>query len=103
MVDRFGEPRRAGGGGTPYPRRMPDRAQDRPGRTVPGAVRLAALLAGLEGVALVGLGAFVAGKTAVQRPDSYGRALLGAAMAAAGGALLVLHGRALLRLRPWAR
>jgi hypothetical protein len=82
---------------------MPDAAPDRPGRTVPGAVRLAALVAALEGAALLGLGGFYAAKTALQRPDSYGRALLGAAMALVGGALLVLLARALARLRSWSR
>jgi hypothetical protein len=78
-------------------------AGHRAGQTAPVTVRLAALVAAVEGVALLGLGAFYAGKTALQRPDSYGRALLGAAMAVAGGALLLLLGRALLRVRRWAR
>jgi hypothetical protein len=82
---------------------VPAPAGDRAGRTVPRTVRLAALLAAVEGLALLGLGAFYAGKIGLQRPDSYGRALLGAAMAVAGGALLVLLGRALGRLRGWAR
>jgi hypothetical protein len=69
----------------------------------PSSVRIAAAVAAVEGVALLGLGAFYAVKTALQRPDSYGRALLGAAMALAGGALLVLLARALLRVRRWAR
>jgi hypothetical protein len=82
---------------------VPRPGGDRSGRTAPGTVRLAALVAAVEGVALLGLGVFYAAKTAVARPDSYGRALLGAAMAVAGGALLLVLGRALLRLRGWAR
>jgi hypothetical protein len=69
----------------------------------PAPVRLAALVAAVEGVALVGLGAFYAVKTAVQRPDSYGRALFGAAMALLAGACLLLLGRGLARVRGWAR
>src|SRR6266550_804176 len=66
-------------------------------------VRLAALVTAVEGLALLGLGAFYGGKIAVQRPDSYGRALLGAGMAVAGGVLLLVLARALTRVRGWAR
>jgi len=69
----------------------------------PTTVRLAALVAAVEGVGLVGLAGFYAIKTALDRPDSYAPALLGALMALAGGAVLLLLARALLRLRTWAR
>ena len=85
---------------------MPEPAGDRStgsAQGAPGTVRIAAALAALEGLALLGLGVFYAAKTALQRPDSYGRALLGAAMALAGGALLVLLARAVLHVRRWAR
>jgi hypothetical protein len=66
-------------------------------------VRLAALIAAIEGVALFGLGIFYVVKTAVQRPDSYGRALFGAAFALLGGVLLVFLARGLDHLAGWAR
>jgi hypothetical protein len=69
----------------------------------PTTVRLAALVAAVEGAALSGVGAFYAVKTLLDRPDSYARAGLGALMALAGGALLLLLARALLRIRGWAR
>ena len=69
----------------------------------PTTVRLAALVTAIEGVALVGLGLFYAVKIAVDRPDSYGRAVFGALFVLAGGALLLLLGRGLLRVRGWAR
>jgi hypothetical protein len=68
-----------------------------------GAVRLAALVAAVEGGALLGLGVFYLIKTAVQRPDSYGRALFGALFALAGGALLLVLARGLGGARGWAR
>jgi hypothetical protein len=70
---------------------------------VAGSVRLAALVAAAESAALLGLGLFYVVKTAVQRPDSYGRALFGALFALAGGALLVLLARAVRQARSWAR
>jgi len=70
---------------------------------LPGAVRWAALVAAAEGGALLGLGAFYVAKTTVDRPDSYGRALFGASFALAGGALLMLLARGLVRQRGWAR
>jgi hypothetical protein len=85
---------------------VPEPARDRPtgsAQGTPGSVRIAAAVAALEGTALLGLGAFYVVKTVLQRPDSYGRALLGAAMALAGGALLVLLARAVLHVRRWAR
>jgi Na+/phosphate symporter len=69
----------------------------------PTTVRLAALITAVEGVALFGLGVFYLVKTAVQRPDSYGRALFGTAFALLGGALLVLLARGLDHLDGWAR
>jgi hypothetical protein len=77
--------------------RPPDRAEP------PGPVRLAALVAAVEGAALLGLGLFYAVKTALDRPDSYGRALFGVLFALAGGAVLLLLARGLLRLGGWAR
>jgi hypothetical protein len=73
------------------------------GSSPPGTVRLAAVVAAAEGGALLGLGLFYAVKTAVDRPDSYGRALFGALLALAGGAALLLLARGLRRLRGWAR
>jgi hypothetical protein len=69
----------------------------------PATVRLAALVAAVEGVALAGLGLLYVVKTAVDGPDSYGRAVLGALLALAGGATLLLLARALHRVRGWAR
>jgi hypothetical protein len=66
-------------------------------------VRLAALIAATEGVALFALGVAYVVKTAVQRPDSYGRALFGAALALLGGVLLALLARGLDHLAGWAR
>jgi hypothetical protein len=60
-------------------------------------------VAAAEGVALLGLGGFYALKVALQRPESYPRALLGAAMALAGGAFLVLLALAVRHVRRWAR
>jgi hypothetical protein len=73
------------------------------GGAPPATVRLAALVAALEGGALLGLGLFYAAKTAANHPDSYGRALFGALFAVAGGAVLLLLARSLRRLRTWAR
>jgi hypothetical protein len=70
---------------------------------VPGSVRGAAVIAAVEGGALLGLGVFYVAKTAVDRPDSYGRALFGASFAVLGGLLLMLLGRGVLLLRGWAR
>jgi hypothetical protein len=82
---------------------MPTTEPGGPGDGPPATVRLAALVAAVEGAALLGLGLFYLGKTAVDRPDSYGRALFGALFAVAGGALLLLLARGLRRLRGWAR
>ncbi|MEN3359561.1 MAG: hypothetical protein V7637_3543 [Mycobacteriales bacterium] len=85
------------------PSTEPAAAASQPESAPPPVVRWAAALAAAEGGALLGLGAFYAAKTAVDRPDSYGRALFGAAFALAGGALLMLLARGLVRLRGWAR
>jgi hypothetical protein len=82
---------------------MPPTEPSTPGGPPPGTVRLAALVAAAEGVALLGLGLFYVAKTAVNRPDNYGRALFGALFALAGGAVLLLLARSLRRLRGWAR
>ena len=66
-------------------------------------VRFAALVAVVQGWALIALGLLVAVLTAVHTPDSYGRAALSAVLAAAGGVLLLLLGRAVGRARAWAR
>ena len=71
--------------------------------TVARTVRFAAVVAAVEGCALVLLGMLLAVLTAVHSPDSYARAALSALFAIAGGALLLVLGRALAQARAWAR
>jgi crotonobetainyl-CoA:carnitine CoA-transferase CaiB-like acyl-CoA transferase len=70
---------------------------------VPGAVRTAAGLVALEALALLAAAAILLAKTATGHPSSLARALLDAAFALCGAALLVLAARGLVRLRPAAR
>jgi hypothetical protein len=72
-------------------------------RTVPAPVRAAVLLILLEALALVAAAAVLVVKTVGGRPNDVWRALLGAALALVGAAVLALAARALLRLRPAAR
>lgn len=77
------------------PQRQPARA--------PRTVRLAAALVAVEGLALVGLAVAEAVSTVVSDAASISLALVTAALAAAGGALLLWLARLLLDLRPAAR
>ncbi|HZB51240.1 MAG TPA: hypothetical protein VE547_19285 [Mycobacteriales bacterium] len=78
---------------------MPEREQQQ----VPGTVRAAALLVALEGAALIGLALVEVLLTVLGDPSDIGLALVTAGFAAAGGVLLVLLARAMLRLRKAAR
>jgi hypothetical protein len=69
----------------------------------PGTLVGAVVIAGLEALALLAGAAFTLVSTVTGSPDDLGRALLLAALAIAGAALLVTAGRGLLRLRPSAR
>lgn len=71
--------------------------------TVPGQVRAAAAVIGLEGLALVGAAVVLVTKTATGHPHDLAGALLLAALCVAGAAALTLAARGLLRLRPAAR
>ena len=70
---------------------------------VPAQLRVAALLTGLQSLALLSAAAILVAKTLDGHPDSVGRALLGAALALVGAAALALGARGLLLLRPAAR
>ncbi len=70
---------------------------------VPKPVLLAGAVLGLEAVGLVGIAAFIVVDTLTGNPQDVGRALLGAAFAVLGAAVLALGGRGLLQLRPAAR
>jgi hypothetical protein len=69
----------------------------------PAQVRVAAGVICAESLALLGAAAILVSKTVDGHPDSIGRALLGAALALAAAAALVLGARGLIRLRPAAR
>ncbi|MDT4964414.1 MAG: hypothetical protein QOF87_4061 [Pseudonocardiales bacterium] len=69
----------------------------------PAQVRAAATVIWLESLALVGAAGVLVTKTFDGHPDSIARALLGAALALAAAAALVLGARGLIRLRPAAR
>jgi hypothetical protein len=71
--------------------------------SVPGQVRAAAALTGLEALALAALAVGLVVKTAAGHPHSVPGALLGAALALAGGIALAAGARGLIRLRPAAR
>jgi hypothetical protein len=70
---------------------------------VPAQVRAAVVIVGLQAVAFAGGAAVLVVKTVVGRPDSVARALLGAAFAVLGAAVLGSCARGLLALRPAAR
>ena len=69
----------------------------------PVQLRAAAVVIGLESLALVVAAAILIGKTLVGHPDSVGRALLGAGFALLGAAALAVGGRGVLRMRAAAR
>ncbi|MDT4932575.1 MAG: hypothetical protein QOK11_467 [Pseudonocardiales bacterium] len=69
----------------------------------PAQLRAAAVVIGLESLALVVAAAILIGKTLVGHPDSVGRALLGAGLALLGAAALAVGGRGVLRMRAAAR
>jgi hypothetical protein len=69
----------------------------------PAQLRAAAVVIGLESLALVVAAAILIGKTLVGHPDSVGRALLGAGFALLGAAALAVGGRGVLRMRAAAR
>lgn len=70
---------------------------------VPGTLVAAAVVAGLEALALLAAAVVTLVKTATGHPDDLARALLLAALAVAGALFLLGAGRGLLRLRPSAR
>ena len=77
---------------------------DQPAATsVPGPLRAAVAIIGLEALALVAAAVVLIVKTVSGSPNDIWRALLGAALALAGAAALAFGARALLRLRPAAR
>jgi hypothetical protein len=76
-------------------------ADDGPG--APAQVRLAAGLIALEALSLLAAAGVLVAKSVTGHPDSVGRALLGAALAAGTAAVLALCARGLLRRRPAAR
>jgi hypothetical protein len=80
-------------------------AVDEPSTTdrVPGPIRVAAALIALEALALVAAAVVLVVKTVTGDPNDIWRALLGAALAIAGAAVLAFGARGLLRLNPSAR
>lgn len=76
-----------------------------PGSTAPSPrpVRLAALVAAVEGLALVGLAAFFLVDVAVASPTDTGAALAGAAIELCTGVALLAIARGLYRVARWAR
>jgi hypothetical protein len=78
-------------------------AQQPPPPSVPRAIRAAALLVAVEGAALAVLAAAEVLSTLFGEPGSVALALVTAAMAAAGSALLLWLAGAMLRLRKAAR
>lgn len=69
----------------------------------PGQLRAACVILLAEAAALVAVMVIVLVKTVAGNPDSIGRALSDAGLAAAGALLLLLGVRGLARLRPAAR
>jgi hypothetical protein len=69
----------------------------------PTQVRAAAAVIWLESLALLAAAGVLVAKSLSGHPDSIGRALLGAALALCGAAVLALAGRGLVRCRPAAR
>lgn len=70
---------------------------------VPGPVRAAAVLAALQGIALLIAAGYLLAKTVFGTPDDIGRALFGASLALLGAAILLLSARGLLRGSPASR
>lgn len=70
---------------------------------MPRPLRAAVVLIYLESLALLAAAGILVAKTITGRPSDVGRALLGAAFAVGGAAVLAYGGRALMRLSPAAR
>jgi len=70
---------------------------------VPRAVRLAGLLAVVEGAGVLLAAAALGVATALEPPESYGRALFGAFILLAAGLLLLRIGLGIARVERWAR
>ena len=70
---------------------------------VPGPIRAACAILGLEALALLATAGFLVFDTIVGTPHSVAGALLGALFAVGGAAVIALGARGLLRLRPVAR
>lgn len=70
---------------------------------VPGSLRAATAVVVVQAAALLAIAMVLVVKTIVGNPDSVGRALLDAALAAFTAAVLLLGARGLARLRPSAR
>ncbi|MEP6599371.1 MAG: hypothetical protein ABJB98_08000 [Actinomycetota bacterium] len=73
------------------------------GAVIPAPLRIAAAVVAVESFALVVIGLVLLVKTVTGHPDNLGRALLGAAMALLGAAILGLCARGLVALRAGAR
>ncbi len=69
----------------------------------PRAVRLAGLVAAVEGVGVLVAGGIFAVATVLEPPDSYGRAIFAVVIVVAAGSLLLLIGRGIARVEGWAR
>lgn len=69
----------------------------------PRTVRLAGLIAAVEGVGVLAAAGVLGVVTLLNRPDSYGRALFAVAIGLAAGLLLLRIGRGLGRVEGWAR
>ncbi|MGN6608846.1 MAG: hypothetical protein ACTHMS_17775 [Jatrophihabitans sp.] len=80
--------------------RTDDRTDDGP---APGPLRAAALIVLLEALALLGVAGFLVVNTIVGSPSKVSAALLEAAGALAGAAVLAAGARGLLRQRPASR
>ena len=76
---------------------------DDPSPAVPRPLRIACVILGLEALALLAAAGVLIAKTITGDPASVARALLGAALAVLGAAVLALCARGLLHLRPSAR
>ncbi|HMA46237.1 MAG TPA: hypothetical protein VKP11_03385 [Frankiaceae bacterium] len=72
-------------------------------REIPPTLRAATALVALQGLALLGVGVFLAVRGFGPDTADRGRAELGAVLAVAGGALFLLLSRGLLARRRWAR
>lgn len=69
----------------------------------PQTVRLAGLIAAVEGAAVLTATAVLGVATAVDHPDSYGRAVFAVVIGLAAGLLLLRIGRGLARAEGWTR